>query len=129
RELARVVERAGIARRRLVVDVEPAVLPLLLREGYSPAYGARPLKRTVERLGLLPVGRAHPAGGGPPGPGPRGRGAARRGRGGGSRSRWQPPSGPRTTPRPRRRGRPRPPPNVRPGWRRRRRGCARKRPR
>jgi ATP-dependent Clp protease ATP-binding subunit ClpC len=58
RELSRVVERSGIARRRLNVEVEPAVLPLLLREGYSPAYGARPLKRTVERLVLLPVARA-----------------------------------------------------------------------
>jgi ATP-dependent Clp protease ATP-binding subunit ClpC len=67
RELARVVERSGIARRRLVVDVEPAVLPLLLREGYSPAYGARPLKRTVERLVLLPVARVIAAGEAPPG--------------------------------------------------------------
>jgi ATP-dependent Clp protease ATP-binding subunit ClpC len=58
RELAAVMERGGIMRRRLVVDVDPGVLPLLLREGYSPAYGARPLKRTVERLVLLPVARA-----------------------------------------------------------------------
>ncbi len=57
RELGHVVERGGIARRRLVVDVDPAVLPLLLREGYSPAYGARPLKRTVERMVLLPVAK------------------------------------------------------------------------
>ncbi len=57
RELAAVVERGGIARRRLVVDVDPAVLPLLLRDGYSPAYGARPLKRTVERMVLLPVAK------------------------------------------------------------------------
>lgn len=67
REVARVLERSGIARRRLAVDVEPAVLPLLLREGYSPAFGARPLKRTVERLVLLPVARAIAAGGVPPG--------------------------------------------------------------
>jgi ATP-dependent Clp protease ATP-binding subunit ClpC len=67
RELARVVERSGIARRRLAVDVDPAVLPLLLREGYSPAYGARPLKRTVERLVLLPVARAIAAGEAPAG--------------------------------------------------------------
>ena len=62
RELARVMERSGIARRRLSVDVDPAVLPLLLREGYTPAYGARPLKRTVERLVLLPLARAIAAG-------------------------------------------------------------------
>ena len=43
REVTRVLERSGIARRKLVIDVEPSVLPLLLREGYSPAYGARVL--------------------------------------------------------------------------------------
>jgi ATP-dependent Clp protease ATP-binding subunit ClpC len=58
RELSRVLERAGITRRHLAVDVDPALLPLLLREGYSPAFGARPLKRTVERLVLLPLARA-----------------------------------------------------------------------
>jgi ATP-dependent Clp protease ATP-binding subunit ClpC len=58
REVSRVLERSGIARRRLAVDVEPGVIPLLLREGYSLAFGARPLKRTVERLVLLPVAQA-----------------------------------------------------------------------
>src|SRR5207302_2526740 len=67
REVARVLERSGITRRKLVVDVDPAVLPLLLREGYSPAYGARPLKRTVERLVLLPVARAIAVGEAAPG--------------------------------------------------------------
>jgi ATP-dependent Clp protease ATP-binding subunit ClpC len=67
RELAHVVERGGIARRRLAVDVDAAVLPLLLREGYSPAYGARPLKRTVERMVLLPVAKVIAAGQAAPG--------------------------------------------------------------
>jgi ATP-dependent Clp protease ATP-binding subunit ClpC len=67
REVARVLERSGITRRRLVVDVEPAVLPLLLREGYSATFGARPLKRTVERLVLLPVAQTITAGTVPPG--------------------------------------------------------------
>jgi ATP-dependent Clp protease ATP-binding subunit ClpA len=58
REIARVLERAGITRRHLAVDVDPGVLPLLLREGYSQAFGARPLKRTVERLVLLPMARS-----------------------------------------------------------------------
>src|SRR5262249_45250416 len=69
REVARVLERSGITRRKLVVDVDPAVLPLLLREGYSPAYGARPLKRTVERLVLRPVARATAGGDAAPGAG------------------------------------------------------------
>jgi ATP-dependent Clp protease ATP-binding subunit ClpC len=67
RELDRVMERTGIARRRLVVAPDPEVVPLLLREGYSPAYGARPLKRTVERLVLLPVARAIASGDAKPG--------------------------------------------------------------
>jgi ATP-dependent Clp protease ATP-binding subunit ClpC len=62
REVARVLDRSGIVRRKLAVDVDTAVLPLLLREGYSPAFGARPLKRTVERLVLLPVAQAIAAG-------------------------------------------------------------------
>ena len=57
REVARVVERSGITRRELLVDVDPSVVSLLLAEGYSPAYGARPLKRTVERRVLLPIAR------------------------------------------------------------------------
>jgi ATP-dependent Clp protease ATP-binding subunit ClpC len=55
REVRRVLERNGLTRRRLAVDVDPEILPILLREGYSPTFGARPLKRTVERLVLLPV--------------------------------------------------------------------------
>jgi len=62
REVARVLERSGIARRRLTVDVDPAVIARLLREGYSQMFGARPLKRTVERLLLLPVAWAIAAG-------------------------------------------------------------------
>ena len=67
REVAHVLERSGIARRKLAVDVDPEVLPLLLREGYSPTFGARPLKRTVERLVLLPVAKAIAEGRAPPG--------------------------------------------------------------
>jgi ATP-dependent Clp protease ATP-binding subunit ClpC len=78
RELDRVLERSGIARRRLVVAADADVVPLLLREGYSPAYGARPLKRTVERLILLPVARAIASG--EPRPGSLLRLVARRGR-------------------------------------------------
>lgn len=58
RELDLVLQRSGIRRRHLVVDVAPAVVSLLVREGYSPHFGARPLKRTVERFLLLPLARA-----------------------------------------------------------------------
>jgi len=57
REIDLVLQRSGIRRRQLTIDVDPAVVSLLVREGYSPHFGARPLKRTVERLLLLPVAR------------------------------------------------------------------------
>ncbi len=57
RELGRVWLRSGIGRRRVRVDVEDSVIERLLAEGVSPEYGARPLKRAVERLVLLPVAR------------------------------------------------------------------------
>lgn len=57
REIRAVLERSGIARRGLAVDVDPGVVSFLLKEGYSPALGARPLKRTVQQHVLLPVAR------------------------------------------------------------------------
>jgi peptide chain release factor 2 len=49
------------------VDIDPSVISLLLRTGYSTAFGARPLKRTVERFVLLPMARAISSGQVPPG--------------------------------------------------------------
>ncbi len=57
RELGRVLLRSGIARRDLVVDVDPGVIEVLLKHGFNREYGARPLKRAVERLALLPIAR------------------------------------------------------------------------
>ncbi len=62
RELARMLERRGIERRGLSIDVDPTLVSLLVREGYTQAFGARPLKRTIERRVLLPVARAIAAG-------------------------------------------------------------------
>lgn len=58
REITRVLQRGGIQRRGITVDVDPAVLSILLRRGYSTHFGARPLKRAVEQLILLPLGRS-----------------------------------------------------------------------
>ncbi|MCY2958743.1 MAG: AAA family ATPase [Planctomycetota bacterium] len=58
RELSRVLDRSGIERRNLTIAPGAGVVALLLARGYSPAFGARPLKRTVERLVLLPLARA-----------------------------------------------------------------------
>jgi len=41
--------------RKIHVELTPAARELLVREGYDPAYGARPLKRTIQRLVLDPL--------------------------------------------------------------------------
>ncbi|HWQ91139.1 MAG TPA: AAA family ATPase, partial [Clostridia bacterium] len=58
REIDLVLQRSGIRRRGLAVEMDSGVISLLVREGYSPHFGARPLKRTVERLVLLPLARS-----------------------------------------------------------------------
>ncbi|HSQ60176.1 MAG TPA: AAA family ATPase, partial [Acidobacteriota bacterium] len=44
--------------RELSLRVEPEVLALLAREGYDPAFGARPLRRLIERRVQNPLARA-----------------------------------------------------------------------
>src|SRR6266568_424380 len=39
-----------LAERNLTIELTPAARELLLREGSDPAYGARPLRRTIQRL-------------------------------------------------------------------------------
>ncbi len=41
--------RQRLAERRLVLDVTPAALAALADEGYDPDFGARPLKRVIQR--------------------------------------------------------------------------------
>lgn len=57
REVGRVLARQGITRRKVIVDVDDSVVGLLLKEGFSERFGARPLKRRVERLVLQPLAR------------------------------------------------------------------------
>jgi len=47
-QLADVKKR--LAERKVVIELTPAAKSLLLREGYDPAYGARPMKRAIQRL-------------------------------------------------------------------------------
>ena len=47
--LLRSVEKL-LAERNLTLELTRAAKELLLREGYDPAYGARPLRRTIQRL-------------------------------------------------------------------------------
>jgi ATP-dependent Clp protease ATP-binding subunit ClpB len=47
-QLAHLAKR--LEQRRLTLDVTPAAKAFLAREGYDPQFGARPLKRTIQRL-------------------------------------------------------------------------------
>ena len=53
----RKVERR-LRDRELSLDADPAVLDLLVREGYDPVYGARPLRRVIDRLVQNPLAQA-----------------------------------------------------------------------
>jgi ATP-dependent Clp protease ATP-binding subunit ClpB len=44
-----------LAERKIHVQLTNAAKELLVREGYDPAYGARPLKRTIQRRVLDPL--------------------------------------------------------------------------
>src|SRR2546425_3705048 len=44
-----------LAERQITLELTPAAKELLVREGYDPAYGARPLRRTIQRLVLDPL--------------------------------------------------------------------------
>ncbi len=39
-----------LEERKITLELTPAANALLLEEGYDPAYGARPLRRTIQRL-------------------------------------------------------------------------------
>jgi ATP-dependent Clp protease ATP-binding subunit ClpB len=55
-QLSRIVDiqlthlRTRLAERRIELDVTDAAKEVLGREGYDPTFGARPLKRTIQRL-------------------------------------------------------------------------------
>ncbi len=58
RELGEILLRDGITRRNIIVEIDDSVIDLVLEHGYSPVYGARPLKREIERLVVAPMARA-----------------------------------------------------------------------
>jgi ATP-dependent Clp protease ATP-binding subunit ClpB len=47
--------RQRMADRRITLAVAPAALAWLAKEGYDPAFGARPLKRVIQRQIADPV--------------------------------------------------------------------------
>ncbi|HEX7613495.1 MAG TPA: AAA family ATPase, partial [Candidatus Limnocylindrales bacterium] len=63
-DLAAIVElliadlQKRLVSQEIVLELTPAARSLIVREGTDPAYGARPLKRTIQRLVENPLARA-----------------------------------------------------------------------
>jgi ATP-dependent Clp protease ATP-binding subunit ClpC len=55
KELSRVLERRGLRHREWAVEWEASALEFLLDSGFSPAMGARPLKRAIDEHLLAPL--------------------------------------------------------------------------
>jgi ATP-dependent Clp protease ATP-binding subunit ClpC len=58
RELRRLFARDGLVRRGVSVELDDAVVDLLLKHGYSVRFGARYLKRQIEKRISYPLARA-----------------------------------------------------------------------
>jgi ATP-dependent Clp protease ATP-binding subunit ClpB len=52
-----VLRRKLFEENRIELDIDPGAMSFLARESYDPAYGARPVERTLQRLVLSPVAR------------------------------------------------------------------------
>jgi ATP-dependent Clp protease ATP-binding subunit ClpB len=50
--------RQRLAERKISLELTPAAQELLAREGYDPVYGARPLKRTIQKEIVQPLAMA-----------------------------------------------------------------------
>jgi ATP-dependent Clp protease ATP-binding subunit ClpB len=67
-EIERIVElqiaevKARLAGRRLAISLTEAARALIARQGYDPVYGARPLRRFIQREVETRIGRALIAG-------------------------------------------------------------------
>ncbi len=58
RELGKIYRRDGLVERDLLLEVDDGVIDLLLDRGTDTKYGARPLKRAIEELVMVPLARA-----------------------------------------------------------------------
>ena len=54
-EIQMALVQKRMAERKITIELTDAAKNLLVREGYDPTYGARPLKRTLQRLLLDPL--------------------------------------------------------------------------
>lgn len=57
REIGKVLERRGIAASGCAIDIDPLVRNHIIETGYDPKYGARHIKRAVEKSIALPLAR------------------------------------------------------------------------
>jgi ATP-dependent Clp protease ATP-binding subunit ClpA len=55
REIDKVAAREGLRRHNVELHVDGRALDVLADHGFDPRYGARPLKRTIEREMVLPI--------------------------------------------------------------------------
>jgi ATP-dependent Clp protease ATP-binding subunit ClpB len=54
--------RRRLSERRISIDLTEAAVTLLVRAGFDPQYGARPLKRTIQKMIETPLARLLVAG-------------------------------------------------------------------
>lgn len=59
--------RQRLAEQDVAFEIDDAALAVLAQDGFDPAYGARPVKRAIQRLLETPIARALIAGRYPPG--------------------------------------------------------------
>ena len=55
REIGKVLQRRGIIELGIEVDIDPLVKEYVLEMGYDPKYGARHIKRAVEKAVAIPL--------------------------------------------------------------------------
>jgi ATP-dependent Clp protease ATP-binding subunit ClpC len=58
KELREVLERRGLRARPWAVELDEDASEFIIEQGFTPALGARPLKRAVERCLLVPIAEA-----------------------------------------------------------------------
>ena len=58
KELSEALQRRGIRGRPWAIEIDDTVTDLLIEKGFSPQFGARPLKRAIETHLLTPLARA-----------------------------------------------------------------------
>ncbi len=57
KELKEVLLRYGFVRRGITIDIDEQIGDLIAEKGFSPTYGARPLKRAIEKIVIAPIAR------------------------------------------------------------------------